>query len=88
MLNYAVGASSVGVLPYFLATMVGLLPGTAAVVILGDAMTGNVSPLLVLVSLCTAAVGVGGPVYETRRYRRSTRALGDPAGTQARATRE
>lgn len=68
-LNYAVGASSVGVVPYFLATLAGLLPGTSAVVILGDAMTGNVSPLLVLVSLCTAAVGIGGLVYETRRFR-------------------
>ena len=40
------GASAVRVLPYTLATLVGLLPGTAAVVILGDALTGNVSPLL------------------------------------------
>lgn len=69
VLNYAAGASSVGVLPYFLATLVGLIPGTAAVVILGDAMTGNVSPLLVLVSVCTAALGIAGLVYETRRYR-------------------
>jgi len=69
VLNYAAGASSVGVLPYFLASLVGLLPGTAAVVILGDAMTGNVSPLLVLVSLCTAAFGFAGLVYETRRHR-------------------
>lgn len=67
VLNYAAGASSVGVLPYVLATLVGLLPGTAAVVILGDAMTGNISPLLVLVSVCTAAVGVAGLIYETRR---------------------
>jgi uncharacterized membrane protein YdjX (TVP38/TMEM64 family) len=67
VLNYAAGASSVAVRPYFLATLVGLVPGTAAVVILGDAMTGNISPLLVLVSLCTAAVGIGGLVYETRR---------------------
>ena len=70
VLNYAAGASTVGVVPYFLATLVGLLPGTAAVVILGDAMTGHVSPLLVLVSLCTAAVGIGGLIYETRRLRR------------------
>lgn len=69
VLNYAAGASSVGVLPYFLATLVGLIPGTAAVVILGDAMTGNVSPLLVLVSLCTAAIGIAGLIYETRRHR-------------------
>ena len=69
VLNYAAGASSVGVLPYFLATLAGLLPGTAAVVILGDAMTGNVNPLLVLVSVGTAAVGIAGLVYETRRTR-------------------
>jgi uncharacterized membrane protein YdjX (TVP38/TMEM64 family) len=83
VLNYAAGASSVGVLPYFLATLVGLLPGTAAVVILGDAMTGNVSPLLVLVSLCTAALGVAGLIYETRRHR----ALKRP-GDEVRAPRE
>ena len=70
VLNYAAGASSVRVLPYLLATVAGLLPGTAAVVILGDALTGNVSPLLTLVSMCTAAVGIGGLAYERRRYRR------------------
>lgn len=70
VLNYAAGASAVRVTPYLLATVAGLLPGTAAVVILGDAMTGNINPLLVLVSLCTAAAGLGGLVYETRRYRR------------------
>ena len=70
VLNYAAGASSVRVVPYFLATLVGLLPGTAAVVILGDAMTGNINPLLVLVSVCTAALGFTGLLYETRRFRR------------------
>ena len=72
VLNYAVGASAVRVLPYLLATLAGLLPGTAAVVILGDAMTGNVNPLLVLVSLCTAAIGIAGLAYERRRYRRES----------------
>jgi len=66
VLNYAAGSSAVRVLPYTLATFVGLLPGTAAVVILGDALTGNVSPLLFLVSLCTASVGIAGLVYEIR----------------------
>lgn len=70
VLNYAAGASSVKVLPYLLATLVGLLPGTAAVVVLGDALTGNVSPLLALVSVGTAAVGVAGLAYETRQHRR------------------
>ena len=70
VLNYAAGASSVRVLPYLLATVAGLLPGTAAVVVLGDALTGTVSPLLAVVSLCTAALGVSGLAYETRRHRR------------------
>jgi uncharacterized membrane protein YdjX (TVP38/TMEM64 family) len=74
VLNYAAGASAVRVLPYTLATLAGLLPGTAAVVILGDALTGNVSPLLFLVSLCTAGVGVAGLIYEIRSHRRDHRA--------------
>ena len=73
VLNYAAGASAVRVLPYTLATLAGLLPGTAAVVILGDALTGNVSPLLFLVSLCTASVGIAGLVYEIRTHRRHHR---------------
>ncbi len=70
VLNYAAGASAIRVLPYTLATLAGVLPGTAAVVILGDALTGHVSPLLVLVSLCTALVGVALLAYEIRQHRR------------------
>ncbi|HUH71683.1 MAG TPA: TVP38/TMEM64 family protein [Mycobacterium sp.] len=67
-LNYAAGASAVRVLPYALATLTGLLPGTAAVVILGDALAGHVSPLLYLVSACTGALGLAGLVIEIRHY--------------------
>jgi uncharacterized membrane protein YdjX (TVP38/TMEM64 family) len=70
VVNYASGASAVRILPYTLATLGGLLPGTAAVVILGDALTGSVNPLLVLVSVCTATVGVAGLAYEIRSHRR------------------
>ena len=70
VLNYAAGASAVRVLPYTLATLAGVLPGTTAVVILGDALTGNVSLLLFLVSLRTAAVGAAGLIYEIRIHRR------------------
>jgi uncharacterized membrane protein YdjX (TVP38/TMEM64 family) len=69
-LNYAVGASAVRLLPYTLATVAGLLPGTAAVVILGDALTGHVSPLLFLVSLCTGLVGITLLACEIRLHRR------------------
>jgi uncharacterized membrane protein YdjX (TVP38/TMEM64 family) len=88
VLNYAAGASAVQVMPYLLATLIGLVPGTSAVVILGDAMTGHISPLLALVSLCTAAVGIGGLLYEGRRYRREqaesvTQESLNPSGTTA-----
>ena len=69
-LNYAVGASAVRVLPYTLATVAGVLPGTAAVVILGDALTGHVSPLLFLVSVCTGMGGIALLSYEIRQHRR------------------
>ena len=72
VINYAAGASAVRIAPYGLATLVGILPGTAAVVILGDAFTGNVSPMLALVSVATASLGVAGLVYEIRKHRRES----------------
>jgi uncharacterized membrane protein YdjX (TVP38/TMEM64 family) len=74
VLNYAAGASAVRAGPFTFATLVGLIPGTAAVVILGDALTGNVNPLLFLISFCTACVGVAGLIYEIRSHRRQHRA--------------
>jgi uncharacterized membrane protein YdjX (TVP38/TMEM64 family) len=78
VLNYAVGASAVRVLPYTTATLAGLFPGTAAVVVLGDALTGNVSPLLFLVSLATGVVGVALLAYEVRHHRRHHRVRSAP----------
>jgi len=83
VLNYAAGASAIRVMPYLLATMVGLVPGTSAVVILGDAMTGNINPLLALVSLCTAGIGITGLIYERHRYRRENGAPRDRDGSTA-----
>lgn len=69
-LNYGAGASAVRVGPYTLSTLAGLLPGTAAVVILGNALAGDGNPLVVLVSVCTAALGMAGLIFEVRHYRR------------------
>jgi uncharacterized membrane protein YdjX (TVP38/TMEM64 family) len=77
VLNYAAGASAVRILPYTGATVAGLLPGTAAVVVLGDALTNHISPLLILVSLFTASLGVAGLIYELRTYPRHHRADAD-----------
>ncbi|WP_307787511.1 TVP38/TMEM64 family protein [Mycolicibacterium sp. S2-37] len=76
--NYAAGASSVRLVPYTLATLFGLLPGTTAVVILGDALTGRVDPLLVVISAGIASIGVLGLFYEVRADRR--RAVESSAG--------
>jgi uncharacterized membrane protein YdjX (TVP38/TMEM64 family) len=84
-LNYAVGASGVRVLPYTLATVAGLLPGTSAVVILGDALTGHVSPLLFLVSVCTGLIGLVLFGYEIRQYRRHHRAAAAAVDNDAEA---
>lgn len=73
VMNYAAGASAIRLVPYTLASFVGLIPGTAAVVILGDALTGHVSPLLFVVSLCTASLGIAGLIYEIRTHRRHHR---------------
>lgn len=81
-LNYAAGASTVRVLPYGLATLAGLLPGTSAVVILGDALAGHPSSLLYLASAGTSALGLTGLVIEIRHFRRhhhrhAHRSIGD-----------
>ncbi|WP_297700665.1 VTT domain-containing protein, partial [Mycobacterium sp.] len=72
-LNYAAGASTVRVLPYALATLAGLLPGTTAVVVLGDALAGHPSSLLYLVSAVTSALGLAGLIVEVRHFRRHHR---------------
>jgi uncharacterized membrane protein YdjX (TVP38/TMEM64 family) len=72
-INYAAGASTVRTLPYTLATLAGLLPGTAAVVILGDALAGHPTSLLYLVSVCTGALGLTGLIVEIRHFRRHHR---------------
>ena len=59
-LNYAAGASAVGMLPFMLATVAGLLPGTAAMVILGDALTDHASPMFFVVSVFISALGATG----------------------------
>jgi uncharacterized membrane protein YdjX (TVP38/TMEM64 family) len=72
-INYAAGASRVRLLPYTLATLAGLLPGTAAVVVLGDALAGHPTPTLLVASLVTGALGLAGLVLEVRHYRRQHR---------------
>jgi uncharacterized membrane protein YdjX (TVP38/TMEM64 family) len=67
VLNYAAGLSGVRFGPYLLGTVLGTAPGTVALVVLGDAVTGRVSPALLAVSVTGGLVGTVGAVVAARR---------------------
>ena len=67
LLNYAAGLSGVRFTPYLLGTVLGTAPGTIALVVLGDAVTGRVSPALLAVSVTGGLVGTVGAVVAARR---------------------
>jgi uncharacterized membrane protein YdjX (TVP38/TMEM64 family) len=53
--------------PFLLGTVLGTAPGTIALVVLGDAVTGRVSPALLAVSVTGGLVGTIGAVVAARR---------------------
>ncbi len=65
-LSYCCGLSSIAMRPYVIGTMLGSLPGTAAVVVLGDALTGATPPAL---AACYAAFALVGAIGVYRMVR-------------------
>ncbi|MGH4012765.1 MAG: TVP38/TMEM64 family protein [Pseudonocardiaceae bacterium] len=65
VLNYCSAVSSIR-FRHFLAGTVGIVPGSVAMVVLGDALTGTTSPALLVVSLAGAGIGVLGLLIEAR----------------------
>jgi uncharacterized membrane protein YdjX (TVP38/TMEM64 family) len=65
VLNYCSAVSSIR-FRHFLIGTIGIVPGSVAVVVLGDALTGRTSPELLAVSLGCAAIGVLGLIVEAR----------------------
>ncbi|GGS20753.1 TVP38/TMEM64 family protein [Actinokineospora fastidiosa] len=58
--NYCCGLSTIGYRPYLWGTLIGSLPGTAAAVVLGDALTGTTPPaLLAVYGVLAVAGGIG-----------------------------
>ncbi len=66
LVNSIAGVSSIRLVPYLIATAVGVVPGTIAVVVLGDALTGRVDPALVVVTVIAGAIGVAGLLVDAR----------------------
>ncbi len=66
VINYCAGLSSVRMVPYLLATVIGIIPGTVGVVVLGDALTGRTDPGLLVLSGVCITIGVIGLVVDAR----------------------
>ena len=66
VVNYACGLSGIHGVQYMVATIFGVLPGTAAVVILGDSIIEGVSPQMLIASVAFGALGVLGLVIDAR----------------------
>ncbi|MCR5976459.1 TVP38/TMEM64 family protein [Gordonia jinghuaiqii] len=64
--NYCSALSSVRPVPFAVASIIGMAPGTAAVVMLGDSLTGDTHPLQLVVSGALFAVGIAGLVLDSR----------------------
>ncbi|MQA16442.1 MAG: TVP38/TMEM64 family protein [Pseudonocardiaceae bacterium] len=65
VLNYCSALSAIR-WQHYLAGTVGVVPGTIAVVLLGDALTGRTSPSLIAVSVLCATIGVAGLFVDMR----------------------
>jgi uncharacterized membrane protein YdjX (TVP38/TMEM64 family) len=68
VMNYAAGLAGVRVLPFAVGTVLGVLPGTVAVVVLGDAVSsGNAHPAMFAMSLTGGLLGLAGATWAARR---------------------
>jgi uncharacterized membrane protein YdjX (TVP38/TMEM64 family) len=77
LLNYCSAVSSIRFRDYLVGT-VGVVPGSVAIVVLGDALTGTTSPALLAISLGGAAVGVVGLIIQARSAALEPHAPSDP----------
>lgn len=68
VMNYASGLSGVRFWAFLLGTVIGVLPGTVMIVVVGDAAVGgNPPPAMLAVSVAGALVGIAGAVIAARQ---------------------
>lgn len=65
-LNYTFGVTSVRRWHYLVGTAIGLVPGTSAVVLFGDAVTGSLSPGMLAIFLVSGSLGLIGVAFCAR----------------------
>lgn len=66
ILNYVAALSSVPILSFTVATLVGSAPGTIATVLLGNTLTGDMDPKLLAVALSLAVIGSAGLLIDAK----------------------
>lgn len=66
VVNYCSALSSVHVVPYLVATAVGIVPGTVGVVVLSDSLVSGGHPAMIVLSIVCVAIGVLGLIIDAR----------------------
>ncbi|WP_410170731.1 TVP38/TMEM64 family protein [Corynebacterium antarcticum] len=66
VLNYTAALTRVPLPVFTVATLLGSAPGTVMTVILGDALTGQADPAVVVVTVVLTLIGVSGLVLDSR----------------------
>jgi uncharacterized membrane protein YdjX (TVP38/TMEM64 family) len=66
-MNYCCGVSSTRIWPFLVGTVVGSMPGTTAVVLIGDTLTGFSNPTALIISAVCAVTGAAGLLFVIRR---------------------
>jgi uncharacterized membrane protein YdjX (TVP38/TMEM64 family) len=68
VMNYAAGLAGVRLFPFVVGTVLGVLPGTVSVVVLGDAVSnGSAHPAMFAVSLAGGLLGLAGAAWAVKR---------------------
>lgn len=66
VMNYAAALTSVPLGMFTVATLVGSAPGTVVTVVLGDALTGDVDPVVLAFTVVLAVIGLVGLAVDHR----------------------
>lgn len=66
ILNYVAALTSVPLIGFTVATLVGSAPGTIATVLLGNTLTGDTNPFYIVSALVLMVIGFGGLALDTK----------------------